>query len=115
MFDLLSLKLNQTNLVIFLYRYPHQHIKSNLLLKIMLKVMARKAGVSKLDLNHRKLTLHFSEAHQQNPSGMIDMIVADPSRFELTPEQKRQLIAFLQALTDQAFIHQALEQARPIP
>lgn len=59
---------------------------SNLLLKIMLKVMARKAGVSKLDLNGRKLTLHFSEAHQQNPSGMIDMIVADPSRFELTPE-----------------------------
>jgi cytochrome c peroxidase len=35
--------------------------------------------------------------------------------FELTPEQKKQLIAFLQALTDQTFIHQALEQARRTP
>ena len=42
---------------------------------------------------------------------------ADPlmTGFELTPEQKRQLIAFLQALTDQTFIHQALEQARRMP
>ena len=32
--------------------------------------------------------------------------------FELTPEQKRQLIAFLQALTDPTFIHQAMEQAK---
>jgi cytochrome c peroxidase len=42
---------------------------------------------------------------------------ADPliTGFELTPEQKRQLIAFLQALTDQTFIHQAMEQARPVP
>ena len=31
--------------------------------------------------------------------------------FELTPLEKRQLIAFLQALTDQTFIQQALEQA----
>jgi cytochrome c peroxidase len=42
---------------------------------------------------------------------------ADPliTGFELTPEQERQLIAFLQALTDQTFIHQALEQARRMP
>jgi cytochrome c peroxidase len=42
---------------------------------------------------------------------------ADPLMigFELTPEQKRQLIAFLQALTDQTFIHQALEQAHRVP
>ena len=32
--------------------------------------------------------------------------------FELTPEQKRQLIAFLQALTDPTFIHQAMDQAK---
>jgi cytochrome c peroxidase len=35
--------------------------------------------------------------------------------FELTPEQKRQLITFLHALTDQTFIQQAVEQAVRMP
>ena len=52
-----------------------------------------------------------------NPQTADTCSNADPlmTGFELIPEQKRQLIAFLQALTDQAFIHQALEQAPRMP
>ena len=47
---------------------------SNLLLKIMLKVMSKKAGVKRLDLTGRELQLFFSEAHQKNPYGIVEMI-----------------------------------------
>ncbi|MGD8298118.1 MAG: transcription-repair coupling factor, partial [Desulfobacterales bacterium] len=59
---------------------------SNLLLKIVLKVLARKAGVSRLDLAAEKLILQFSESHQRNPAGMVGMITAAPKQFELSPE-----------------------------
>jgi transcription-repair coupling factor (superfamily II helicase) len=59
---------------------------SNLLLKIVLKVLARKAGVSRLDLTAKKLILQFSESHQRNPAAMVEMITAAPKRFELSPE-----------------------------
>jgi transcription-repair coupling factor (superfamily II helicase) len=59
---------------------------SNLLLKIVLKVLARKAGISRLDLAAEMLILQFSESHQRNPAGIIDMITAAPKQFELSPE-----------------------------
>jgi transcription-repair coupling factor (superfamily II helicase) len=59
---------------------------SNLLLKIVLKVLAKKAGVSRLDLTAKKLILQFSESHQHNPAAMVEMITAAPKRFELSPE-----------------------------
>jgi transcription-repair coupling factor (superfamily II helicase) len=59
---------------------------TNLLFKIVLKVLAQKAGVSRLDLTGPKLILHFSEYHQRNPSAMADMIMASPKRFELSPD-----------------------------
>jgi transcription-repair coupling factor (superfamily II helicase) len=59
---------------------------SNLLLKIVLKVLSRKAGVSRLDLTANKLILRFSEAHQRNPAAMVEMITAAPKRFELSPD-----------------------------
>ena len=59
---------------------------ANLLLKIILKVMARKAGVSRLDMMNQKIVLHFSESHQRNPGAMVDMIMDAPKRFELSPE-----------------------------
>jgi transcription-repair coupling factor (superfamily II helicase) len=58
----------------------------NLLLKIVFKVLAKKAGVSQLDLMGQKLILRFSESHQRNPAAMIDMITAAPERFELSPD-----------------------------
>jgi transcription-repair coupling factor (superfamily II helicase) len=59
---------------------------SNLLLKIALKVLAKKAGVSRLDLTAKKLILQLSESHQPNPAALVEMISADPKRFELSPE-----------------------------
>ncbi len=59
---------------------------ANLLLKIMLKVLAGKAGVARLDLAENKLILCFSESHQRNPAALIEMIMAAPARFELSPE-----------------------------
>ncbi|KPJ76896.1 MAG: transcriptional regulator [Deltaproteobacteria bacterium SG8_13] len=64
---------------------------ANLLMKIMLKVMAIKAGVNRLDMNGARLVLGFSEQHQKNPSGIVDMILADPRQFALTPEHVLQV------------------------
>jgi transcription-repair coupling factor (superfamily II helicase) len=52
----------------------------------VLKVLAKKAGVSRLDLTAQKLIIQFSESHQRNPAAMVEMIAADPNRFELSPE-----------------------------
>jgi transcription-repair coupling factor (superfamily II helicase) len=58
----------------------------NLLLKIMLKVTAVKAGVKRLDLTDTRLVLAFSETHQKNPAGIVDMILKAPKKYELTPD-----------------------------
>jgi transcription-repair coupling factor (superfamily II helicase) len=58
----------------------------NLLSKIVLKVMAKKAGVSRLDLMNQKIVLQFSEPHQRNPAAMVDMIMDEPDLFELSPD-----------------------------
>jgi transcription-repair coupling factor (superfamily II helicase) len=58
----------------------------NLLLKIMLRVLAIKAGVNRVDLRERQLALSFSQAHQKNPSGIIDMVLSEQDRFGITPD-----------------------------
>ncbi len=59
---------------------------THLLFKIMLKVLARTAGVSRLDLKDQRLVICFSTAHQKTPEAIVDLIVADPKNFELTPD-----------------------------
>jgi transcription-repair coupling factor (superfamily II helicase) len=59
----------------------------NLLLKIRIKVSARKAAVSRLDLKNGTLYLYFSETHLQHPDRLIDLIVSSGGRYELSPEQ----------------------------
>jgi len=54
----------------------------NLLLKTMLRVLAIKAGVKRLDLRGSQLSLYFSEAHQKNPAGIFDIIISGGKRFE---------------------------------
>jgi transcription-repair coupling factor (superfamily II helicase) len=58
----------------------------NLLLKIMLRVLAIKAGVSRVDFNEQQLLLSFSQAHQKNPSGIVDMVLLEQDRFQITPD-----------------------------
>jgi transcription-repair coupling factor (superfamily II helicase) len=59
---------------------------THLLFKIMLKVMARHAGVSRLDLKDRMLVLSFSAAHLTDPSVVTGVIRRDPRQFELSPD-----------------------------
>ncbi|MCP4687903.1 MAG: transcription-repair coupling factor, partial [Desulfobacterales bacterium] len=56
----------------------------NLLLKIMLRAMAIKAGVSRLDLRGNQLVLYFSDAHQKNPSALVDMVLSKGEGYRFT-------------------------------
>jgi transcription-repair coupling factor (superfamily II helicase) len=58
---------------------------THLLFKIMLKVLARQAGVVRLDVNDQKLVLYFSEAHPQNADAVVQMVLSEPERFEMSP------------------------------
>ncbi|WP_035257654.1 transcription-repair coupling factor [Desulfatirhabdium butyrativorans] len=60
---------------------------TNLLLKIMLRVLCIDAGVKRIDLAGQSLLLRFSEAHQKNPFGLIDLITESQGRFSITPDQ----------------------------
>jgi transcription-repair coupling factor (superfamily II helicase) len=59
----------------------------HLLLKIMLKILATKAGVRRLDLNWDTMSLCFSEMHQKNPYGILDLIRSNPDLYRFSPDQ----------------------------
>ena len=61
---------------------------SNLLMKIVFKVLAIKAGIKKLDVAGNQLVLHISDQHQANPHGIVDLILSEKDRFRLTPDHK---------------------------
>ncbi len=65
---------------------PPPEEASHLLFKVMLKVLARQAGISRIDLKDQRLVIWFSPAHQANPAGLVGLISADPGSFELTPD-----------------------------
>ncbi len=58
----------------------------NLLLKIMLRVLCIACGVKRIDLVGQTLMLRFSEAHQKNPFGVVDMILASNGAMSVTPD-----------------------------
>jgi transcription-repair coupling factor (superfamily II helicase) len=55
----------------------------NLLFKIVLKILSRKAGIARLDLKGPKMLLHYSDAHMKNSEPLVDMILSAPERFKL--------------------------------
>ena len=59
---------------------------SNLLLKIMLKVMATRAGCARLDLGVNRLQLYFSEDHQKRPFGIVDMVASSAKKYRFSPD-----------------------------
>ena len=59
----------------------------NLLLKIMLKILATRAGCKRLDLHDTQLILQFSEMHQKKPYGLVEMVVEQSDRYRFTPDQ----------------------------
>ncbi len=58
----------------------------SLLLKIMLKILAKNAGIKRLDLTGPQLSLHFSPVHQKNPLGIVDLVGATPDRFQFSAD-----------------------------
>jgi transcription-repair coupling factor (superfamily II helicase) len=58
---------------------------ANLLLKIMLKVWAKKACVARLDFSGQQMVLHFSNAHLHHTDAIVEMILAAPEKFEFSP------------------------------
>jgi transcription-repair coupling factor (superfamily II helicase) len=61
---------------------------SNLLMKIVFKVLSIKAGIKKLDVAGNQLVLHISDQHQANPHGIVDLVLSEKDRFRLTPDHK---------------------------
>lgn len=59
----------------------------NLLFKIVLKILSKKAAVAKLDLSERQMHLQFSPVHLKNTQGLVGLIQSAPRRYELTPGQ----------------------------
>jgi transcription-repair coupling factor (superfamily II helicase) len=59
---------------------------NNLLLKIMLRTLAIRAGCKRLDLADNQLRLQFSEAHQTKPFGILEMISQGGNRYRFTPD-----------------------------
>ncbi len=62
-------------------------VARNLLTKILLKALAVQAGVKRLDMTNGRLVLLFSDTHQANPGGIVQVIQKDPKRFQLSPDQ----------------------------
>ena len=60
---------------------------NNLLFKICLKILSKKAAVAKLDLSQRQMHLQFSPVHLRNTQGLVELIQSAPRRYELTPGQ----------------------------
>jgi transcription-repair coupling factor (superfamily II helicase) len=58
----------------------------NLLLKMMLRILAIRAGCRRLDLSDCQLRLQFSEAHQAKPFGIVEMIRRGDKPYRLTPD-----------------------------
>jgi transcription-repair coupling factor (superfamily II helicase) len=66
---------------------PLPEAAANLLMKVMLRLLAIRCGVQRLDLNGGRVLLYFSEDHIQNPEGLIDFIQKAGKGRRLTPEQ----------------------------
>ncbi len=60
---------------------------NNLLFKIVLKILSKKAAVAKLDLSQHQMHLQFSPVHLKNTQGLVELIQSAPRRYELSPGQ----------------------------
>jgi transcription-repair coupling factor (superfamily II helicase) len=59
---------------------------TNLLFKIMLKVLARASGMARLDIKDQRMVMYFSEHHPHAAQAVVDLVLADPERYEMSPD-----------------------------
>ena len=55
----------------------------NLFFKIGLKILSKKAGITRLDLKGQQLLLYFSDVHMKNSASLVDLILSAPERYAL--------------------------------
>jgi transcription-repair coupling factor (superfamily II helicase) len=60
----------------------------NLLLKIMLKILAGRAGCRRLDLTPSHLVVQLSPEHQRNPLGIAAMVAEQKTRYHITTDHQ---------------------------
>jgi transcription-repair coupling factor (superfamily II helicase) len=59
---------------------------TNLLFKIMLKVLARASGMTRLDIKDQRMVMYFSEHRPHAAQAVVDLVLADPDRYEMSPD-----------------------------
>jgi transcription-repair coupling factor (superfamily II helicase) len=59
---------------------------TNLLFKIMLKALARSSGIARLDIKDQRMVMYFSAHHPTAARSVVDLVLADPERYEMSPE-----------------------------
>ena len=59
---------------------------TNLLLKVMLKILSARAGVKRLDLAGSRASLYFSPVHLKRPHGLVDMVASDPDGYNFSTD-----------------------------
>ncbi len=64
---------------------PEQAV--NLLLKIMLRILARKAGIKRLDMNTNYMLVSFSARHVARPEELVNLVAQDSARYSFTEQQ----------------------------
>ena len=55
----------------------------NLLSKIVIKVLAKKAGLKRVDFGNDRLTVYCHPDYQNNPHGLIEWTLENPKKFQL--------------------------------
>ncbi len=58
----------------------------NLLLKIMLKILAGKTSVKKMDITDTHMLITFSGEHLKNPEAVFSLVQENPDSMEMTPQ-----------------------------
>jgi transcription-repair coupling factor (superfamily II helicase) len=59
---------------------------THLLFKIMLKALARSSGIARLDIKDQLMVMYFSAHHPSAARSVVDLVLADPKRYEMSPD-----------------------------
>lgn len=81
---------------------------TNLLVKMMLKLLCVRAGVHRFDLLDTQLHLYFSEKHLKHPEALLRMVAARPNQYAFTPQH------VLQVKIDPHPLPQQIKQAKKL-
>ncbi|MBF0449702.1 MAG: transcription-repair coupling factor [Candidatus Magnetomorum sp.] len=58
----------------------------NLLSKMLIKVLAKQAGLKRVDFGNGRVTVYCHRAYQKNPHALADWVMASPEKFQLLPD-----------------------------